>query len=323
MIPRSAEQCFWLCRHLERIDHIARFMSVNQNYILDTNLDSYDQWFPFIIVLGEEKRFLKLYGKNNVTNNQLIQNYITWDEENPISIYEMAKSSRENARIIRDIISNELWESINSFWLWIISHKSRRLYLKDKLAFYKKIKNNIENMYGQLMNGMLEGEAYYFMMLGMMLERAAQTARIVDVKSRRISLYETSDHESVLEILYWLNLLKFFSAHESYLKKHTIIDRKQTCKFLIFESSFPHAILYCLNKAHYILSHLKKLTDGEDNTTLITITLQHIKNFNIDDILHQGLNTFLNDIINQINKICNEIGEKYFDPEASLKGFCP
>jgi uncharacterized alpha-E superfamily protein len=323
MISRSAEQCFWLCRHLERIRHIAGFMSANQDYILDTSLDSYDQWFPFIIILGEEKRFLKLYGEHEISNSQLIQSYITWNEDNPISICEITKSARENARIIRDIISNDLWESINRFWLWIMSNKSHQLYSKDKLAFYKQIKKSIEHMYGQLMNSMLEDEAYYFMILGMMLERSSQTARILDIKSDRISFYEKSERGLEIETLYWLNLLKLFSAHEVYLKKNTVINRKKVSDFLIFEKSFPHSILYCLIKSKSICLKLKNATDGKENSELINLTLNYIKNSNIDSILKNGLSKFLKEIINQLSKICNNIEEKYFDPEALLKGFQP
>lgn len=317
MISRSAEECFWLCRHLERINHVARFMDVNYSYILDTNIDNYDQWFPFIIVLGEEKKFLKLYGEDDTVNSKLIQNYITWEEKNPVSIYEMSKAARENARVIRDIISNDLWEAINSFWLWLISSKSRRLYLKDKMAFYQCIKNNINTMYGQLYDSMLEGEEYLFMMLGMMLERASQTARIVDVKSHRIILCEASERETAIETLYWLNLLKFFSANEAFLKQSNCMNRQHVADFLIFEKSFPHTITYCLEKASSISIQLQKLTNKELKGNPISGLLKRIEQSNVNSILTNGLNDFLTDIVNHVSDICKAIESTYFDPEAT------
>jgi len=315
MISRSAEHCFWLCRHLERINHIARFMSVNSSYILDTNLDIRDQWFPFIIVLGEEKRFLKVHGDLNSVNNELIQNYITWDKNNPVSIIHTVRSARENARIIRDIISSDLWEAINTLWLWLISNRSYNLYVKDQMAFYRIILSNISTIYGILYSSMSEDEAYHFMKLGMMLERANQTARIVDVKSHRISFYEISRRENVIETLYWLNLLKIFSAHEAFLKKSTTFNRKLVAQFLIFENNYPHTIAYCLDNACESLQKLKEITCVTNELNNVEVLLNQISESNIETILKQGLNTFLTSVINGIARICEDIESKFFDPE--------
>lgn len=324
MISRSAEQCFWLCRHLERITHVARFMSVNYNYILDNTLDNDDQWYPFIIAIGEEQRFRELYGENN-TNNTLIQDYIIWEMNNPVSIIQTVNLARENARIIRDIISNELWESINSLWLWITSEKSQKIYLKDKTEFYRIIKNRINIVYGQLYDSTLQDEAYCFMMLGLLLERINQTARIIDIKSYRISLYEISNRESSIETLYWLSILKFFSANEAFLKYNTLIDRQHVAHFLIFEGRFPHAILYCLKNSQIILNRLEEETNYKNYIQSIDYFINEINLLDTKKIIQEGFNDFLTNVVNQVSEICNEIQKKYFEPEIShtknFKGF--
>ena len=324
MISRSAEECFWLCRHLERITHIARFMSVNYNYILDTSLDHYDQWYPFIIAIGEEQRFRTLYGENNI-DNDVIQDYIIWEINNPVSILQTVKLARENARIIRDIISNELWESTNSLWLWLTSKQSKKIYSKDKIEFYRIIKNSIHIIYGQLYTSTLQDEAYCFMMLGLLLERVNQIARIIDIKSYRISLYESSNRESNIETLYWLNVLKFFSANEAFLKHNSLIDRKHVVQFLIFEDRFPHAILYCLKNSKIMLSRLESVKNSQNDIKSLELFINNINSVDIKTVLDKGLNNFLINIVNQVSNICNDIQKKYFEFETldkkNFKGF--
>lgn len=312
MISRSAEQCFWLFRHLERIDHISRFMSVNHNYILDTNLANHDKWFPFIILLGEEQRFLQLHGVDAITNGRLIQDYIVWEKQNPISIFQMTKAARENTRIIRDTISNEFWETINAFWLWLNSHNSYHTYSQDKIEFYKTVKQSVNSIYGQLYNSMLEGEAYHFMMLGMILERTMQTARILDIKSYRNPILQ---QETAIETLYWLNLLKFFSAHEAFLKQKSIINSKTVAEFLIFEKSFPHTIAYCLNKAISIAKKLSSITKESSCLFPIESIFEKVNKKNIQCILKESLNEFLIDIVNEVANVCEQIECTFFHPE--------
>ncbi len=322
MISRTAEQCFWLYRHIERIDNITRFMRVNQNFILDANLDNYDTWFPFIIVVGEEQRFIELYGKSEITNNELVQEYLVWDEANPVSVFSLSKSARENARIVRDTINIEMWESINSFWLWLLNSKSRKLFNRDKQAFYNVLKKNMEIFHGQFYNTMLQEEAFYFMQLGLMLERINQTARILDVKSHRIALrLDDSKRESAVETLYWLSLLKFFTASESFLKcSGFTINRENVASFLIFEEKFPRSILFCLNKVNDCLNKLQ--VDNELNIEKpIKIQLKNlyktVSENNIKAIFNSGLHYFLTELIKKTSMLCDNIQNEYFDPDIS------
>ena len=323
MISRAAEQCFWLYRHIERIDNIARFMNVNQNFILDANLDSYDTWFPFVIVVGEEQRFVELFGKSEKTNNQLIQDYLVWNKENPVSIYSSSKAARENARIVRDTINIDMWESINSFWLWLQHAKSRKLFNKDKHAFYHILKKNIEVFHGQFYSTMLQEEAFYFMQLGLMLERINQTARILDVKFHRMALKsDNNKRESAVETLHWLSLLKFFTASDSFLKcSGFTTSRENVASFLIFEERFPKSILFCLNKAVYCLQQLQ-YENKSNSTRSVKLQLNKLYNEistnNIKSIFNNGLHHFLTELINKTCMICDTVQKEFFDPNISF-----
>ena len=215
-----------------------------------------------------------------------------------------------------------MWENINSFWLWLSSNKSLKLFKRDKLSFYNLIKRNIETIYGQFYNTTLRDEPFYFMKLGMMMERLNQTARVLDVKSHRIAFQNENKRESALETLYWLSLLKFVSASESFLKCSELnFNRKNVASFLIFDESFPRTILFCLLKTKECLQKLH--TNNEFFTGVKTIDflqkqLEMIKSSNIKSVFNTGLHVFLTEVINKSADICDLINKEFFDPEDSI-----
>jgi uncharacterized alpha-E superfamily protein len=319
MISRGAENCFWLCRNIERIESFTRFLSVNHIFVLDYKLSLQEAWFPFVVVAGEEERFIQYFGEAAIKDGELIQNYLTWDKRNPVSIFNSFQAARENAQTIRETISLEMWESLNTFWLWLNSRKSKHLYQKDRLEFCATIKQACHIFHGLFYTSFIQQEAYYFMKLGMMLERANQTARILDVKYHRISLTEQQNKESVLETAHWLALLQLCSANEEFLKRSFYVRSKKVAEFLLLERTYPRAILFCLVQALDSLEQLRSFAPpqiGCNAYNTLKRLIEVLRNKSIEEICNVGLHEELTRIVNQTASICNTIRDDYFSMPA-------
>ena len=133
------------------------------------------QWKPLLIISG-------IHDMPGPADAESVQNYLTWERSNACSIASSLAAARENGRIIREVISAEMWERLNYYYLWLHNEPARALYANDRTEFYNQIKriNPLINGIGE--GTMLHGEAWEFYQLGKYLERTSQTARILDVK---------------------------------------------------------------------------------------------------------------------------------------------
>ena len=119
MISRTAENCFWLTRNLERVEMLNNAIEVAHDIALETAADTYDTWFPLVIVLGGQEEFMENQKVNASHDENKILEFLVWDKTNPSSVYASFSNARENARIVRDLMSYEMWEVLNKTWLWL------------------------------------------------------------------------------------------------------------------------------------------------------------------------------------------------------------
>ena len=118
MLARVAESIYWMSRYVERAENVARFIEVNLNLMLDLPVGSAQQWQPLVDTTGDAAEFAKRYGA--ATQHNVIQ-FLTFDQENANSIRSCLRAARENARSVREIISSEMWEQLNEFYLMVNS----------------------------------------------------------------------------------------------------------------------------------------------------------------------------------------------------------
>src|ERR1700755_1639615 len=141
MISRVAEQCFWMARYLERAENTARVLEVNQTLLLDFHVPVEPQWKPVLIITGT-------HDYEGDTGGESVQGYMTWDEETPFSIVSSLAWARENARIIREVISAEMWERINYYHLWIKGDDGRAVYDANRHEFYAQVRRINQLVHG-------------------------------------------------------------------------------------------------------------------------------------------------------------------------------
>lgn len=317
MLSRVANSIYWLCRYIERAENVARFVDVNLNLLLDTSEDYAQQWDPLVITTGDQKLFLKMY---HTTTKENVIKFLTYDEKNPNSILSTLKIARENARTIREVISSEMWEQVNKFYLFV-KDSSLHSSLEDPYNFYNRVKMESHLFTGITDTTMSHGEGWHFGRMGRLLERGDKSSRILDVKYF-ILLPKVEDVGTPLDNIQWGALLKSASAFEMYKKKHRRIIPDNVAEFLILDKEFPRSIRYCVNNA---LESLYAITGTQEDTfsnkaeQSLGRLSSELDYTQIDEILSRGMHEFLDDFQKDLNKIDDNIYYTFFALKPTLK----
>jgi len=309
MLSRVANSIYWLNRYIERAENVARFIDANYHMALDIP-DSADQWQPLINTTGDHELFNELYGKANREN---AIEFLVFDRNNPNSIYSCVRAARENSRSIREYISSEMWEQLNTFYL-MINTAAKEVSMDLPHQFFVDIMNASHTFSGITDSTMNHGEGWHFGRLGRMLERADKTSRILDVKYFVLLPsvdYVGSPYDNIL----WGALLRSASAFEMYHKRHGRIDPKKIVDFLMLDPHFPRAIHYCIMTATISMNNIT----GSQRGTFANKAEQRLgkllSEFNfasIEDIFEYGLHEYLDSTQTRINVVAEEIHKEFF-----------
>ncbi len=311
MLSRVAEAIYWLNRYVERAENVARFVDVNLNLLLDKPLDGLtQQWEPLVVTTGDHKVFRERYGEATAEN---VLQFLSFDHEYPNSILSCVKMARENARSVRETISSEMWEQINSFYLWVQEAARADSSQRDLSHFYSEVKMASHLFAGVMDATMAHNEGWHFGYLGRVLERADKTARILDVKYY-ILLPSVKDVGTPVDELQWIALLKSASAYEMYRKRQRRITPRGVTEFLILDQEFPRSIQFCLlqgeRSLHHITgnpigtwAHVSERTLGRLRSELEYMTL--------DEVFNVGLHEFLDKLQSHLNSVGNNIREDF------------
>ena len=307
MISRVAEHCFWLARYLERAENTARVLDVNQTLLLDFFVPVDHQWKPLLIISG-------VHDYKGVTESEEVQRYMTWDAENPCSIITSITSARENARIIREVVSHEYWERINFFYLWMQGDASHALYDRDRNEFYGQVRRINQLLFGVGEGTMSHGEPWEFFLLGKYLERSCQTARILDVKYHL--LLPTPDLIGTpIDNAHWMAILKSCSGYEPFHKQRTGFEHgTQVADFLIFEMIFPRSVRFCLMECREACRRIRR--KGDDRNELerqLDDMIDWLNLVGIDDLVAAGLHESLTRVVNAIHEMGGAVYRDYFE----------
>jgi uncharacterized alpha-E superfamily protein len=310
MLSRVANAIYWLNRYIERAENIARFVDVNLYLSLDSPQDLPEQWQPIVITTGDSELFSDRYGQ--ATKENALQ-FLTFDRDYPNSILSCLQSARENARSIREIISSELWEQVNDFYLMVQAGAEEEN--PNWLEFFARVKMASHTFAGISNATMTHNEGWHFGRIGKLLERADKTARILDVKYF-ILLPSVGDVGTSLEELQWASLLKSTSAYEMYRKIQHRIAPDRVAEFLILDREFPRSILFCLLEAEQSLHRItgKNLGTWQSPAERELGRLRSEMEFiTIEEIIARGLHEFLDGMQSSLNRATDSISTTFFD----------
>lgn len=246
MLSRVANSIYWLSRYMERADNVARFIDVNLQMMLDLPSGSREQWHPLVSISGDDTAFSSRFP---MASRDIVIKFLTFDPANPNSIISCLRAARENARTIRESISPDMWEQINTCYLMVNAAASDELQTMSPSSFFSEVKKASQLFHGITDATMLHGEGWHFYTMGRLLERADKTSRLLDVKYY-ILLPALSDVGTPLDDIQWAAVLRSASALEMYRKRHGHIAPEQIIDFLVLDHEFPRSIHYCLTTAN-------------------------------------------------------------------------
>ncbi len=254
MISRVADYCFWFGRYVERAESTARLLQTTRALVFDGDLPVTQCWQPLIIVSGEHERFCEKFGPDAVGDGERVQEYLTWNVENGVSVMSAVRAARDCARAIRDVLSLDIWETINELYHLCGNESSRELYRDHREELYRSIRKSTQLTLGLVRSTMLHDEPMSFLWLGVMLERTGQVARLLDMHHHTMEREHAHD---IVQVALWLSLLRACSGAEEFMKKRQgRVSAQALVSFLVFEPSFPRSLRYCLRSARASLKDI-------------------------------------------------------------------
>jgi len=212
MLSRTADHLFWMARYTERAENTARMLDVNiQTQLLPQSIEAAEK--SWRAVLGISELLPAFDEKYGILNRKDVLDFMVCDPMNPSSIVSCLTSARENARAVRGTLTTEVWETQNTTWLDMAGLLKDGILERDPSEFFEWVKHRSHLSRGVTIGTMLKDEAFYFIRLGTFLERADNTARLLDVK------FHGADGEqlnaSEMDYYHWAAVLRSVSAFET------------------------------------------------------------------------------------------------------------
>ncbi len=311
MLSRVANSIYWMNRYIERAENVARFIDANFHMILDLPLAGEEQWRPLINTTGDNKLFSELYGEANREN--VIQ-FLTFDRNNPSSILSCLRFARENARSVREYISSEMWQQVNTFYLMVNGATTGGQAMDLPHQFFVDVMMASHLFVGVTESTMSHSEGWHFGRLGRMLERADKTSRILDVKY--FILLPSVDYVGTpFDNILWAALLRSASAFEMYRKRYGRIFPEKIVAFLVLDQKFPRAIHHCLVTAEISMRNITGSPRGHfSNPADKTLgrLLAEMDYTTVEEILGSGLHEYLDATQTRLNQVGSAIHETFF-----------
>lgn len=317
MLSRTADHLYWMARYIERAENMARVLDVTYNMSLVPNAAENEAalWSPALLIAGSVNTFNTLYGDSTAAN---VIHYLAMDERNPSSIYSALRSARENARSVRVAMSTETWENINALWLEFGQFLGTNLSENRLSEFCDWVKARSHLFRGVSFGTMLRDDAFRFVRLGTFIERADNTARLLDVKYHLL-LPSSEEVGGAVDYYEWSAVLRSVSAFQAYQKIfNDTIEPWRVAELLVLRDDMPRSLHACFDEITPILDQLggNRYTECRRLAGELHARLHYGR---MDVIFQDGLHEFLEGFIMDNNRLGSEIQRTYLN--ASTAGF--
>ena len=311
MLGRTANDLFWMSRYIERAENIARLLEVGYRIaLLPREGGGQDnEWLSTLRSAGCEKRYLAKYGSYDTSD---VVNFMLFDVDNPSSVYSCLATARRNARAQRTALTREMWESLNSGWIEFSAIDPATLGSNELPPLFDWIKERSALFRGSLLNTILRNDTFYFNQLGTFLERADNTARILDVK-----YYVLLPHSEIvggeIDSVQWAAILRSVSAHRSYRWVYKDSYKPwQIADYLILNRQMPRSLRSCYDEVVPALDELGGYYGKRNGCNGVAHeTHRLLAEGDMNAIFQSGLHEFLGEFIARNNRLGSEISATY------------
>jgi len=322
MLSRTADHLYWMSRYMERAENTARMLDVNyQTSLLPQSADDAEKGWKGLLGISE---LTGDYAKRHseVTPRQVME-YMVVDAQNPSSIRSCLMAARENARAVRGTLTTEVWETQNQTWLEFQRMVGDNNLHRDPSALFEWVKFRSHLSRGVTVGTMLQDEAFHFLRIGSFLERADNTARLLDVKFHAVeseffgsmqSQSQGAAKDVEYDFYHWSAILRSVSGFEVYRKAYrNVILPEKVAELLILRPDMPRSLAACM---HEVVSNLHMVANEQSGETLrqagrLRSDLQYGR---IDEILATGLHAFLTQFLDRVNTIGVGISRDFLVP---------
>jgi len=319
MLSRTADHLYWMSRYTERAENTARMLNVSYETSLLPQSAAVAQvgWQGLLSISELLPSYTALYGE---VTPQGVMEFMVSDEDNPSSIISCLRAARENARAVRGTLTTEVWETQNQTWLEVNRMLKSGDFERDPGQFFEWVKFRSHLSRGVTVGTMLMDESLHFMRLGTFLERADNTARLVDVKfhaAQRDFFGNAKQKDQEYDFYHWSAILRSVSGFEIYRKVYRdVIRPERVAELLILRSDMPRSLHASMNE---VVSNLGLVSSDGDSETLrhagkLRAELQYGR---IDEILATGLHAFLTQFLDRVNDIGSRISREFLMPETA------
>ncbi|WP_027016723.1 alpha-E domain-containing protein [Comamonas composti] len=304
MLSRTADHLYWMSRYTERAENTARMLNVSYDTsMLPQPADQARQIWSGVLSISElMPAYVQLLGE---VEREAVLNFMVCDESNPSSIASCLRAARENARAVRGALSAEAWETQNQTWLELDKRLAGDEWAREPARFFEWVKFRSHLWRGVSYGTMLQDEAFHFLRLGTFLERADNTARLLDVRFHALAhepQAAAAGHSGVpLDFYHWSALLRSVSALEVYRKVYRdVITPERVAELLMLRSKMPRSLLACMQE---VVNNLEAVAHAQSRATQrkagrLLADLQYAR---IDEILATGLHAYLNQFLERVH----------------------
>jgi uncharacterized alpha-E superfamily protein len=311
MLSRTADNLYWLARYVERAEYLAR--------ILDTTLrltalplayvGTSNEWQSAVATAGCPETFSAAYGE---ANEHTVTHFLAFSAANPSSIRNCLESARLNARAVRTALTVEMWDTINGAWLELKKWGDGPSTRQDFACFLRWVLESSLRFDGSAYRTMLRNDAYWFSRLGVYVERADNTARILDVKYHLL-LPAIERVGGPLDYFQWAAILRSVSALTAY---HWVYRENVkpwlVAELLMLRDEMPRSLASCYENLVQNLDRIARAYGRQGPAQRQARTIRaRLENSRIDDIFQSGLHEFLGDFITANNQVGAAVTQQY------------
>ena len=319
MLSRTADHLFWMSRYTERAENTARMLDVNyQTSLLPQSAAVAELGWQGLLSISE---LLPAYtARHGDITPRAVMEFMVKDESNPSSIVSCLRAARENARAVRGTLTTEVWETQNQTWLEVNRMLASGEFERDPGVFFEWVKFRSHLSRGVTVGTMLMDEALHFMRLGTFLERADNTARLVDVKFHAVQsdfFGAATLQDQEYDFYHWSAILRSVSGFEVYRKVYRdVIRPERVAELLVLRPDMPRSLHASMNE---VVANLRMVAGDDASDTLrhagrLRAELQYAS---IEEILANGLHAFLTQFLDRVNALGGRISRDFLVPQGA------
>jgi len=307
MLSSTAKNLYWMGRYIQRAENTARMLEATQRMALLSGSDR--EWRSVPSIYGLEEAFAERHKQPCMDD---LLHFMTLDESNGSSVFSCFREARNNARSERNSLTADVWEGLNGTWLEVQALAKPNGNGFDYRGLIDWIKKQAVMVTGAGYSTMMRDDAFTFLLLGTYMERADNTARILDVKYH-ILLPSGERVGGSLDYFQWAEVLSCIGAYRTYRRVYSSkIEPWRVAELMILRHDLPRSLRFCLAQIDENMNKLAELYGTRGEATRLAGKLHaRLRYGRIDTIFQDGLHEFLTDFVARNARLSVEIGRQF------------